>query len=120
MVLDGLGSYDVKDILVKMLLQGYEPSREPYLSMMLLSHHDNLLFDLRTRCRLFVPKGRILVGCLDECGILEYGQVYVRITLTKKELQSREQKYFKTMDEKTSVVMGKVVVTKNPCLHPGD
>nr|GEV30147.1 RNA-dependent RNA polymerase 2 [Tanacetum cinerariifolium] len=120
MVLDGLGTYDVKDILVKMLLQGYKPNQEPYLSMMLLSHHDNLLVDLRTRCRLFVPKGRILVGCLDECGILEYGQVYVRITLTKKELQSREQKYFKMMDEKTSVVMGKVVVTKNPCLHPGD
>nr|XP_043618244.1 RNA-dependent RNA polymerase 2 [Erigeron canadensis] len=120
MVLDGLGSYDVKDILVKMLLQGYEPNREPYLSMMLLSHHDNLLVDLRTRCRLFVPNGRILVGCLDESGVLEYGQVYVRITLTKTELQARKQKYFKEMDNTTSVVMGKVVVTKNPCLHPGD
>ncbi|XP_076912251.1 RNA-dependent RNA polymerase 2-like [Bidens hawaiensis] len=120
MVLDGLGSYDVKDILVKMLLQGYKPNREPYLSMMLLSHHDNLLVDLRTRCRVFVPKGRILVGCLDESGVLEYGQVYVRITLTKTELKSREHKYFKTMDEMTSVVMGKVVVTRNPCLHPGD
>lgn len=120
MVLDGLGSYDVKDILVKMLLQGYKPNQEPYLSMMLLSHHDNLLSDLRTRCRVFVPKGRILVGCLDESGVLEYGQVYVRITLTKTELLSREQKYFKKMDETTSVVTGKVVVTKNPCLHPGD
>lgn len=119
-VLDGLGNYDVKDIIVKMLFQGYEPNREPYLSMMLLSHHDNLLVDLRTRCRLFVPKGRILVGCLDESAVLDYGQVYVRITLTETELRSREQKFFKTMDELTSVVMGKVVVTKNPCLHPGD
>ncbi|KAD2806028.1 hypothetical protein R6Q59_028990 [Mikania micrantha] len=120
MVLDGLGSYDVKDILVKMLLQGYKPNHEPYLSMMLLSHHDNLLVDLRTRCRVFVPKGRILVGCLDESGVLDYGQVYVRITLTKTEVKCREQKYFKTMDEMTSVVKGKVVVTRNPCLHPGD
>ncbi|KAI3765806.1 hypothetical protein L2E82_15850 [Cichorium intybus] len=119
-VLDSLGNYDVKDILVKMLLQGYEPNREPYLSMMLLSHHDNLLTDLRTRCRVFVPKGRILVGCLDESGVLDYGQVYVRITLTKSELRFRDQKFFKKMDEATSVVMGKVVVTRNPCLHPGD
>lgn len=119
-VLDGLGNYDVKDILVKMLLQGYEPNQEPYLSMMLLSHHDNLLSDLRTRCRVFVPKGRILVGCLDESGVLDYGQVYVRITLTKSELRFRDQKFFKKMDEATSVVMGKVVVTRNPCLHPGD
>ncbi|KAL4584954.1 hypothetical protein LXL04_009567 [Taraxacum kok-saghyz] len=119
-VLDGLGNYEVKDILVKMLLQGYEPNREPYLSMMLLSHHDNLLTELRTRCRVFVPKGRILVGCLDESGVLEYGKVYVRITLTKSELKSRDQKFFKMMDETSSVVMGKVVVTRNPCLHPGD
>ena len=88
--------------------------------MMLLSHHDNLLSDLRTRCRVFVPKGRILVGCLDESGVLDYGQVYVRITLTKSELRFRDQKFFKKMDEATSVVMGKVVVTRNPCLHPGD
>ncbi|KAG8378944.1 hypothetical protein BUALT_Bualt07G0037200 [Buddleja alternifolia] len=30
----------------------------------------------------FCPKGRVLVGCLDEMGTLEYGQVYVRVTLT--------------------------------------
>lgn len=119
-VLESMNSSDVKSVIVKMLLQGYEPNVEPYLCMMLQSHRENLLSDLRTRCRIFVPKGRILLGCLDETGILNYGQVYVRVTLTKAELESTEKSFFQKVDETTSVVVGKVLVTKNPCLHPGD
>ncbi|KAJ4876255.1 RNA-dependent RNA polymerase 2 [Raphanus sativus] len=119
-VLQKLSGESSKNLLVKMLLQGYAPSSEPYLSMMLRVHHESQLSELKSRCRILVPKGRILIGCMDEMGILEYGQVYVRVTLTKAELESREQSYFRKIDEETSVVVGKVVVTKNPCLHPGD
>ncbi|OAY66642.1 putative RNA-dependent RNA polymerase 2 [Ananas comosus] len=105
---------------VKMLTHGYEPTSEPYLSMMLQAHREYQLSDLRSKCRIFVPKGRVLVGCLDEIGLLEYGQVYVRITLTKEELKDADQTFFHKVDETTAVIVGKVVVTKNPCLHPGD
>lgn len=114
-VLENLAWADSKNILVTMLLQGYEPNVEPYLSMMLQAYHENLLTELRTRCRIFVPKGRVLIGCLDETGILDYGQVYVHVTMTKAELQCVDQSFFRK-----SIVIGKVVVTKNPCLHPGD
>lgn len=119
-VLEGLSGVDRRNILVKMLLVGYRPSAEPYLSMMLKAHHEIQLADLRSRCRIHVPGGRVLIGCLDETGLLEYGQVYVRITLTKEDQDSDEHKFFKKIDDATSVVLGKVVVTKNPCLHPGD
>ncbi|XP_040987157.1 RNA-dependent RNA polymerase 2 [Juglans microcarpa x Juglans regia] len=119
-VLQSLNGSDSRNILVKMLLQGYEPNQEPYLSMMLQAHYENLLSDLKSRCRIFVPKGRILVGCLDETGILNYGQVYVRVTMTKAELQSWDQSFFRKLDDATCVIVGSVVVTKNPCLHPGD
>lgn len=119
-VLESMGGGEVKKILMRMLLQGYAPNQEPYLSMMLQSHFENQISDLRSRCRIFIPKGRILVGCLDETGILKYGQVYVRITMTKAELQNGQQNFFQKVDETTAVVRGKVVVTKNPCLHPGD
>ncbi|KAL0012189.1 hypothetical protein SO802_007297 [Lithocarpus litseifolius] len=119
-VLEILNGSDSRNILVKMLLQGYEPNQEPYLSMMLQAHYDNLLSDLKSRCRIFVPKGRILVGCLDETGILNYGQVYVRITMSKAELQSEDQSFFRKVDETTCILVGKVVVTKNLCLHPRD
>ncbi|KAK2970903.1 hypothetical protein RJ640_005260 [Escallonia rubra] len=119
-VLESMNPGEIKNVIVKMLLQGYQPNAEPYLSMMLQSHRDNLLSDLRSRCRIFVPKGRILIGCLDETGILNYGQVYVRVTMTKAELESCEHTFFHKVDDTSSIVIGKVVVTKNPCLHPGD
>lgn len=119
-VLDSMGGGEIKKVLVKMLLQGYEPNVEPYLSTMLQSHYENQLSDLKNRCRISVPKGRIVVGCLDETGILNYGQVYARLTLNKTELQLGEQSFFHKVDDTTAIVKGRVVVTKNPCLHPGD
>lgn len=119
-VLESTGGGEMKTILGRMLLQGYRPQKEPYLYAMLRSHLESQLSDLRSRCRIFVPKGRVLVGCLDEIGTLEYGQVYAQVTMTKSELQSVNHPYFERVDETTSVVKGKVVVTKNPCLHPGD
>lgn len=119
-VLESTGGGDMKSFMAKMLLQGYEPKKEPYLLTMLQSHLENQISDLRSRCRIFVPKGRVLVGCLDESGTLEYGQVYARITMTKTELECGNQAFFQRVDETTSILRGKVVVTKNPCLHPGD
>ncbi|KAK3142358.1 hypothetical protein QOZ80_4BG0345500 [Eleusine coracana subsp. coracana] len=105
---------------VKMLLQGYEPSSEPYLLMILKAHRANRLTDIRTRCKIHVPKGRVLIGCLDETGKLDYGQVYIRVTKTQKEQKDNEQPFFYDDDGETAVVVGKVAVSKNPCLHPGD
>ncbi|KAL8457723.1 hypothetical protein ACS0TY_035550 [Phlomoides rotata] len=119
-VLESSGGSEMKSIVARMLLQGYEPRKEPYLFTMLQSHLENQLSDLRSRSRVFVPKGRVLVGCLDESGILEYGQVFARVTMTKSELQSCNQSFFQRVDDNTSIVKGRVVVTKNPCLHPGD
>ncbi|KAL3512903.1 hypothetical protein ACH5RR_025620 [Cinchona calisaya] len=119
-ILASMGVNETKSIVVRMLHQGCEPEIEPYLSMILQSHRENQLSDLRSRGRIFVPKGRVLLGCLDETGILDYGQVYVRITMTKSELHGGEQSFFQKVDETTAIVRGKVVVTKNPCLHPGD
>ncbi|TVU14061.1 hypothetical protein EJB05_37507 [Eragrostis curvula] len=104
----------------KMLLQGYEPSSEPYLSMVLKAHRANRLTEIRSKCRIHVPKGRVLIGCLDETGKLEYGQVYIRIKKNQKEQKDNEQPFFYNDDGETAVVIGKVAVSKNPCLHPGD
>ncbi|XP_021733652.1 RNA-dependent RNA polymerase 2-like [Chenopodium quinoa] len=106
--------------LSKMLRHGFEPNAEPYLLMMLRAYLESQLSDLRGRCRIYVQKGRVLLGCLDETGILDYGQVFVRLTLRKTELDDLDPHVFQKLDEKTAILKGKVVVTKNPCLHPGD
>ncbi|KAF8005973.1 hypothetical protein BT93_K0299 [Corymbia citriodora subsp. variegata] len=119
-VLESLSSADRRNIIAKMLLAGYEPTEDPYLLMMLRAHHEIQLSELKSRCRIHVPKGRILLGCLDEARTLDYGEVYVRVTMTKAELESGEQRFFRKVNDTTAAVLGKVIVTKNPCLHPGD
>ncbi|GFP95460.1 RNA-dependent RNA polymerase 2 [Phtheirospermum japonicum] len=119
-VLESTDGGEMKGVLIRMLLHGFGARNEPYLARVLRSHLENQMLDLRSRCRVFVPKGRVLVGCLDETGILEYGQVFARVTMNKSEVKSGDQRFFKRVDEGSSIIIGKVVVTKNPCLHPGD
>ena len=44
------------------------------------------------------------MGVIDEYAILKHEQVYMRISTNGS----------------SSVITGKVVITKSPCLHPGD
>ncbi|KAI0515952.1 hypothetical protein KFK09_008623 [Dendrobium nobile] len=73
--------------ILEILMCGYKPDVEPFLSMISQTYRASKFFELRTKSRVYVPKSRAMMGCLDETRILEYG---------------------------------KVVVTKNPSLHPSD
>lgn len=60
------------------------------------------------RCRILLPESRLLFGICDPLGILEEGECYLRVT-----------------DESSGgcpiTINGcEVLVTRNPCLHPGD
>jgi hypothetical protein len=59
---------------------------------------------------------------LDETGELNYGQVFIRITKSSKEQKENDQPYFceDNRDNGKAIVVGKVAISKNPCLHPGD
>ncbi|XP_013585196.1 PREDICTED: RNA-dependent RNA polymerase 1 [Brassica oleracea var. oleracea] len=94
-------------ILKELILCGYKPDAEPFLSMMLQNFRASKLLELRTKTRVFIPRGRSMMGCLDETRTLEYGQVVVQYTDPTRP----GSKY---------IVTGLVVVAKNPCLHPGD
>ncbi|KAK8567431.1 hypothetical protein V6N13_105398 [Hibiscus sabdariffa] len=94
------------NILKEMLLCGYMPDEEPFLSMMLHSFRASKLLELRTKARIFIQNGRSMMGCLDETRTLNYGQVFVQFSGSKP--------------GQLFLVQGKVVVAKNPCLHPGD
>lgn len=95
------------NILKEMLMVGYKPDAEPFLSMMLQTFRASKLTELRLKSRIFVQNGRAMMGCLDETRTLEYGEVFVKFSGTG----SNKNHY---------LVRGKVVVAKNPCLHPGD
>ncbi|KAL3731284.1 hypothetical protein ACJRO7_028199 [Eucalyptus globulus] len=109
------------NILKEMLKCGYKPDAEPFLSMMLRTFRATKLSDLRTKTRIFLPEGRSMMGCLDETQTLEYGQVFVQYSGRRKEQMWDESiVVIGTDSDQRFVVQGKVVVAKNPCLHPGD
>ena len=63
--------------------------------------------DLRTRTRIFVPEAALLMGVVDELGVLEYGQVFIQVDRSL------------TLDSPT-IIQGDIIMAKNPCFHPGD
>uniref|UniRef100_A0A2P2JTS8 RNA-dependent RNA polymerase n=1 Tax=Rhizophora mucronata TaxID=61149 RepID=A0A2P2JTS8_RHIMU len=106
------------NILKAMLLCGYLPDAEPFLSMMLQTFRASKLLDLRTKTRIFIPDGRSMMGCLDETRTLEYGQVFVQIS---GNMYGQSYNNSVTLgSSRPEVIKGRVVVAKNPCLHPGD
>lgn len=61
-----------------------------------------------------------MFGIVDETGILQYGQVFCQYTvLDTEQLEDLSRRNFNRKDVQ-KVVVGKIVVTKNPCHHPGD
>ncbi|XP_030447809.1 probable RNA-dependent RNA polymerase 1 [Syzygium oleosum] len=110
-------------VLLEMLICGYEPDAEPFLSMMLRTFCASKVLDLRAKARIFVPDGRSMMGCFDETRTLEYGQVFVQLSSVGN-LQIGSQSMLKSSRNEssldTSIFQGKLVVAKNPCLHPGD
>lgn len=110
-------------ILKEMLICGYKPDEEPFLAMMLQTFCSSQLQDLRTKSRIFIPRARRMMGCLDETGTLEYGQVFVQFSGTGQRRFHEESIKFNEYTSSTDrnfLVKGKVAVAKNPCLHPGD
>lgn len=104
-----------------MLSSGFKPETEPHLRGMLTCVRAAQLADLREKARIFVPKGRWLMGCLDELGVLEQGQCYIQVSNSSLESTfSRHGSHFTESTKNLQVITGLVVIAKNPCLHPGD
>ncbi|KAK9930038.1 hypothetical protein M0R45_027097 [Rubus argutus] len=102
--------------ILKEMLICYKPNAEPFLALMLQSFCESKLVELRSKTRIFVQKGRSMMGCLDETGTLEYGEVFVQCSHHAIFSGSTTS----TASQDNFIVKGKVVVAKNPCFHPGD
>ena len=62
------------------------------------------LREIQSRARIPAEDSALLMGVMDEYGLLKPRETYIRISV----------------GEMSVVVTGTVVVAKNPCLHPGD
>ncbi|XP_054724114.1 uncharacterized protein LOC129234216 isoform X1 [Uloborus diversus] len=86
---------------------------EPFFRSLLLALHRHHIENIKTRANIAVDPdyGRNMLGVLDETGRLKYGEVFIKYTRDISDGQTNRD---------TKVLKGTVLVTKNPCLHPGD
>ncbi|CAH9146430.1 unnamed protein product [Cuscuta epithymum] len=108
------------NIIKEMLMCGYKPDAEPFLSMTLQTFRAFKLQDIRTKARIFIPSARSMMGCLDETRTLEYGEVFVQYSGAGWRQSLVDSLHYNETRDCKYIVTGKVVVAKNPCLHPGD
>lgn len=79
-------------------------SNEPAIRSLVRLLCTKALYLIKWKARIFVEKGAHLLGVIDELGVLEEGQIYLR-----------------TNDGKTdSTVTGKCIIYRAPTRHPGD
>ncbi|CAN8004177.1 unnamed protein product, partial [Ixodes hexagonus] len=92
---------------------GLDLHAEPFFRSLLWALHHRCLKDLKDKMNILVPPkfGRTMFGVMDETSTLQYGQVYVQYSTDLDRFGP---------DDQSQVLTGGVIVTKNPCIHPGD
>ncbi|PHT45982.1 hypothetical protein CQW23_15140 [Capsicum baccatum] len=101
---------------IKMMLEaGFQTESEPFLEKMVYCRKLSGLQGLKNKARIYVPDGRLLMGCLDELNILEAGQCFIKVSSAASYPQ-----VYDLYNINFEVVQGKVAIAKNPCHHPGD
>ncbi|XP_054723366.1 uncharacterized protein LOC129233351, partial [Uloborus diversus] len=103
------------DLKFKELSQsGVGLTAEPFFRTLLLALHRYYIDLVKTKANIDVDpsEGRNMFGVSDETGMLNYGEVFVQY--------SRDVTNNVTTPDDAIILTGPVMVTKCPCVHPGD
>ncbi|XP_015753708.1 PREDICTED: RNA-dependent RNA polymerase 1-like [Acropora digitifera] len=107
------------DIAYKRLSEaGLQLTSEPFFKSLLVALYKEQMQNLLKRARILLPtsEARLMIGVMDETGILKPGQVFVQYSLVSNEAD----RFMEFSKSSSQILTGPVVVTRNPCLHPGD
>jgi RNA-dependent RNA polymerase len=102
-----------KSLLLDMVRSGISPAKDPFLYSCchaIRSHH---IYGLRKKARIFIEKGAVLMGGIDETGLVPEGCVFVQVRKSLLGDHASAKSDFKP-------IIGPVMVTKHPVMHPGD
>lgn len=83
--------------------------KDPFVWRLLHVFRAFLLKELRTKTKIRVQDSWSLFGVIDESGSLQHGQVFIQIDTTHQQKENPTKEIFQ----------GPVIVTRNPCFHPG-
>lgn len=108
-------------------ISGKDLMSDPLMRSMLYSMQLNSYLSLKKKARILVPDSATLIGVVDPTGTLEEGEVFVQIRRDSFKCRNAMDQmiYERTqvkqlMDDQTQVLTGNLMVTRNPCTHPGD
>ena len=90
--------------LIYMLANNMKINEEVYLRSMITAIFLATVKLIKSKAKIRAPKSCILMGVMDEYGVLEYGQVFIQISY----------------ENSSGIITGRVAIAKNPCYHPGD
>ncbi|CAI2372647.1 unnamed protein product [Moneuplotes crassus] len=93
--------------------QGDDYYKDPFIKPIIKSICFNRLRDVCKKFRIFDKFSCNLIGVIDPYNCLEENEVFIQINKSTKYCRERNA-------EDTTLVSGKVLVTRSPCVHPGD
>lgn len=80
---------------------------------------EQVLGDLNKKAKIHIPEGRAALGVLDELGILEADEIFLKFAVSggsqPDECCAGVRQY-----GGYAVPVGQAIIVKNPCMHPGD
>jgi RNA dependent RNA polymerase. len=95
------------DLAESVLVESFDAIRPRIRSLVKNEYAKMLNKREEQKCRILIPKSRLLFGVCDAWGVLKEGECAVKITLEENGLPM-------------ALKNCEVLVTRNPCLHPGD
>jgi len=95
------------DLAERVVLESLDAVRLSVQSLIRAEHNKLINNRGEQRCRILIPNSRILFGVCDAWDVLKEGECQVRITHDQK-------------GQPLTLMNCDVLVTRNPCLHPGD
>ncbi|KAL9044093.1 MAG: hypothetical protein Q9214_002747 [Letrouitia sp. 1 TL-2023] len=102
-----LSSMDETVLAERLLLEGIESVQSSIAKLVNREYNKTLNKRDEQRSRILIPQSRLLCGVCDPRNVLKEGECAIRITMEK--------------DGTPRTIVGtEVIVTRNPCLHPGD
>ena len=112
--------------------QMFRLEKEPIFASILHTMVLGNALNLKKKARIRIKNACVLIGVVDELGILKEGEIFVQIERNSFEKDEGSERVEKEATGKKKlmamalgelhpqIISGDVIVTKNPCSHPGD
>ena len=88
--------------------------------------------NLKKKARILLPDSCVLIGIVDPTGLLEADEVFVQTRkdnfsihkhgqgIKNRQNRMEQAETISSIDSFSEIIDGDVLVTRNPCTHPGD